>query len=417
MDNKPDFFYARCYSNISIKNKAQQQQSIFIPSPYRFTDHFLRKTRFFSLLIRMYLLFVVILFSIRTDGIAVPTILETDIGWAYDDQLALIYALSRRDLFDLKLIICSTGNTTARAQIVAKILKIFRRFDVPIAIGRDMNDTNQVIYGYRWAEDYSLKNFQNDKGIILLDSEQALLNEMKKASSNNIYHFIQISPAITLARVLEKNPSLSMYIRLFAMAGSLSKGYDNINAPAKEYNVEYNIQSAQIMFASNWMYFGLTPLDCTNYMQLSGLIWQNFLRHRSTSHIVEMTMKSFTMWYEDGGKNISSTLPYTLQSGTPEMHDVLAVYLSGKYPSVSPTVSDLLSLFVTNDGYTRINQTITKKINTCLKYESIDSYVSTNQIGSDVLTSIAQVDSGTEKQKKSFLYMYFIVLFLLQEIN
>ncbi len=61
---------------------------------------------------------------------ALPTILDTDIGSAYDDQLALTYILSRQDLFNLKLIICSTSNTIARAQIVAKTLSIFKRFDI-----------------------------------------------------------------------------------------------------------------------------------------------------------------------------------------------------------------------------------------------------------------------------------------------
>ena len=365
-------------------------------------------------LIRMYFLLVFIFFlSIRIDGVAVPAIVETDIGSAYDDQLALTYILSRRDIFDLKLIVCSTSNTTARAQIVAKILKIFQRFDISIAIGRYINDSNQVIYGYRWAEDYSLEKFHNDRGIVFLDGEQALFNEMKSASSHNVFHYIQISPPITLASVLEKDPSLSMHIRLFTMAGSFYKGYDNSNTLSKEYNVEYSIHSAQIMFSSNWLYFGLVPLDCTNYMQFSGLIWQNFLAHRNASRIVDMIIESFTIWYEDGGKNISSTLPYTLQSGTPEMHDILAVYLSGIYPSASPTVSDSLSLFVTNDGYTRVNETIAKRINTCLRYQTTDPYVSTNQIGLDVLESIAQENSGAQKRWNSFPYMYLVIHYLI----
>ena len=135
------------------------------------------KTYFFSSLI---------LLSIQIDGKAVPTILETDIGSAYDDHLALTYILSRRDLFDLKLIVCSTSNTSARAQIVAKILYTFQRFDIPIAIGGLINDSNQVIYGYRWAEDYPLEKFRNDSGMIFSNGEQALLDEMKKATSENI---------------------------------------------------------------------------------------------------------------------------------------------------------------------------------------------------------------------------------------
>ena len=342
----------------------------------------------------MFFLFIFFLLQICTHGIPVPTILDTDIGTAYDDQLALTYMLSRQDLFNLKLIVCSTSNTSARAQIVAKTLSIFKRFDIPIAIGRYINDGNHV-YEYRWAEDYSLEKFKHDGGVIFLDGEQALFDEMKKASSDNIYHYIQIGPAISLGNVLKKQPSLSMYMRLFAMAGSVHNGYENSSTPSKEYNIEYNIQSAQVMFSSNWIYFSLAPLDCTNFMQFHGLLWQTFLSYQNTSRIVDMIIESYTIWYNDGGKKIGSTLPYTPQSGTPEMYDVLAAYLSGIYSSVSPTVSTLLPLFVTNDGYTRENQTISRQINLCLKYETSDPYIATAQIGSVVLGSIAQTDLGT----------------------
>jgi inosine-uridine nucleoside N-ribohydrolase len=351
----------------------------------------------------MYFLFVLFLLPLSIHGTPVSTILDTDIGTAYDDQLALTYILSRQDLFDLKLIICSTSNTTARAQIVAKTLSIFQRFDIPIAIGRYINDTNNAIYEYRWAEDYSLEKFRIDGGIIFLDGEQALIDEMKKASSDNIYHYIQIAPPISLGNVLRKQSSLSMYMKLFAMAGSLYKGYDNSDIPSQEYNVGYNIQSMQTMFSSNWIYFGLTPLDCTNFMQFNGSLWKIFLSYRNTSRIVDMIIESYTIWYDDGGMNISSILPYTPQSGTPEMHDVLTVYLSGIYTSVSPTISVLLPLFVTNDGYTRENQIIDKKINVSLKYETTDPYVATARIGLVILGSIVQADLENHFDEKILL--------------
>lgn len=339
----------------------------------------------------MYLLFSLFLLPICIPGTPVPTILDTDIGTAYDDQLALIYMLSRQDLFDLKLVVCSTSNTTARAQIVAKTLSIFQRFDIPIAIGRYKNDGNHV-YGYRWAEDYLLEQFQAAGGLIFLDGEQALFDEMKKASPDNIYHYIQIAPATSLGSVLRRQPSLSMNMKLFAMAGSIRRGYESSNTTSKEYNVEYDVQSAQTMFSSNWIYFSLSPLDCTNFLQFYGLLWQNFVSHRNESPLVNMIIESFTIWYNDGGKIIGSALPYTPETGTPEMFDILPVYLSGIHTSVSPTVSTPLPLFVTNDGYTQEIQTISKQIHTCLKYETSDPYIATAQIGSVVLGSIVRAD-------------------------
>jgi inosine-uridine nucleoside N-ribohydrolase len=355
--------------------------------------------------------FLLILFSLPTTiyGSPVSTILDTDIGTAYDDQLALTYILSREDLFHLKLIICSTSNTTARAQIVAKTLSIFKRFDIPIAIGRNTTDENNI-FEYEWARDYSLEKFQNDGGTIFLDGEQSLIDEMNKASANNIYHYIQIGPATSLGPVLQKQPSLSLYIRLFAMAGSLYRGYGNSDTPSREYNVEVNIQSAQIMFSSQWAYFGLAPLDCTNFMQFNGLIWQNFLSYINTSSIVRMIIDSYTIWYNNGGKDMGSILPYSPQLGTPEMHDILAVYLAGSYPSVSPTVSALVPLFVTEDGFTRENQTIGLLVNSCLKYQTSDPYISTARIGSAVLESITKGSEVTGAAHRLIPYLQVLAI-------
>ncbi|CAF4099552.1 unnamed protein product, partial [Adineta steineri] len=82
--------------------------------------------------------------------IPIPTILDTDIGSDYDDQMALTYILANPTIFDLKLIVCSTFNTTARAQITAKTLAIFGRFDIPIAIGQ--NTGTRDIFEYEWAQ-------------------------------------------------------------------------------------------------------------------------------------------------------------------------------------------------------------------------------------------------------------------------
>jgi inosine-uridine nucleoside N-ribohydrolase len=310
----------------------------------------------------MHILLVVFFLSITIYGISIPTILDTDIGTAYDDHLALTYILSRQDLFRLKLIICSTSNTTIRAQIVAKTLSIFKRFDIPIAIGQNTNDEGNIIE-YEWAKDYSLRNFENDGGILFLDGKQSLIDEMNKASANNIYHYIQIGPASSLGYALEKQPSLSMYIRLFAMAGSLYHGYGNSNTSSKEWNVQVDIQSAKIMFSSHWAYFSLAPLDCTNFMQFNGLVWQQFLSYINISSVVKMIDDSYTIWYNNGGKDMGATLPYSPQLGTPEMHDILAVYLAGSYTSVSPTISTHIPLYVTDDGFTRENRTINLTVN------------------------------------------------------
>ena len=153
----------------------------------------------------------------------VPTILDTDIGSDYDDQLALTYILANPTIFDLKLVICSTHNTTARSQIAAKTLSIFGRFDIPIAIGQ--NTGSRDILEYQWAEDYTLDQFQKDGGTVYANGEEALLKEMQKANPDNIYNIIEISPETSLGHVVQRLPAETLkYIRLFAMAGSVYRG-------------------------------------------------------------------------------------------------------------------------------------------------------------------------------------------------
>ena len=61
----------------------------------------------------------------------IKVVLDTDIGTDFDDTFALFFMLARRDIFDVRLVQCSTFNTSKRAQIVANIL----RFDVPVGLG------------------------------------------------------------------------------------------------------------------------------------------------------------------------------------------------------------------------------------------------------------------------------------------
>ena len=73
-----------------------------------------------KLLVLFLMCFMISIIRIHTKP--VPTILDTDIGTDYDDQMALTYILAKPSIFDLRLVVCSTYNTTARGQIVAKTL-------------------------------------------------------------------------------------------------------------------------------------------------------------------------------------------------------------------------------------------------------------------------------------------------------
>ncbi len=110
--------------------------------------------------------FIISIIQIHTKPI--PTILDTDIGSDYDDQMALTYILANPTIFDLKLVVVSTGNTTQRGQIAAKTLSIFGRFDVPVALGLTKRGG---MAEYPWAQYYTLDQFQKDGGKVYENGE------------------------------------------------------------------------------------------------------------------------------------------------------------------------------------------------------------------------------------------------------
>lgn len=315
---------------------------------------------------------------IQTHTKSVPTILDTDIGSDYDDQMALTYILSNPDIFDLKLVVVSTSNTTQRGQIAAKTLSIFGRFDVPIALGLTKPGW---MCEYPWAANYTLDQFEKDGGKVYENGEEALLNEMQKANSDNIYNIIEIAPETSLGHVIPRlQPETLRYIRLFAMAGSVHSG--------KEYNIASDISAAQTVFNSSWAYFSLSPLDTTVYMQFYGAEWQTFRSFINKSKHVELIMNSYTVWYNNGGKHFGARIPFSPENGTSTMYDVLAAFSAASYPNVSPMVVEDVPLIVTNDGITAINSTLGKPVNASVKFSTSDPYGSTELIGLSILNSI-----------------------------
>ncbi|CAF1412721.1 unnamed protein product [Adineta ricciae] len=317
----------------------------------------------------------------------VPTILDTDIGTDYDDQMALSFILSNPDGFDLKLVVCSTFNTTARAQIVAKTLAIYGRYNVPIAIGR--NTGVSTMGEYEWAQNYTLEQFKNEGGTVYENGEDALYNELQKATPDNIYHLIEISPETSVGDVLQRlKPEITKNIRLFAMAGSIYRGYGNSSQPSKEYNVYIDIPAAKAMFNASWAYFGLAPLDTTIFLQFNGPVWQQFLSYRNKNKHVQLILDSYTTWYNNGGKGAGALQPFSPDIGTSTMYDVLAAILSLYYPKTITMISRQLPLVVTDDGYTRINATQGQPVQSAVSFQSENPYNSTSMLAVVALYSI-----------------------------
>jgi len=64
----------------------------------------------------------------------IPVILDTDIGSDIDDTWALALMLRCPEL-DVKLVTSATGDTIYRAKLIARMLEVAGRSDIPVGVG------------------------------------------------------------------------------------------------------------------------------------------------------------------------------------------------------------------------------------------------------------------------------------------
>ena len=86
----------------------------------------------------------------------IPVILDTDIGDDIDDTWALALALKSPEL-DVRLVVTDFGNTEQRAKLVARVLELAGRTDVPIGIGIKENDDPGP--QAEWVKGYDLAKY------------------------------------------------------------------------------------------------------------------------------------------------------------------------------------------------------------------------------------------------------------------
>ena len=162
-----------------------------------------------------------------------PVILDTDIGDDIDDTWALVMLLKSSEL-DPKLITTTCGKAEYRAKLIAKLLTIAGRTDIPIGLGeggRKGTGGQQA-----WVKDFSLNDYP---GTVHQDGAAAIIDLI--ARSPQTVTVISLGPSHTLAAVLERRPEVARKARFVGMQGSVFKGYGGGPVSA-EYNVRPTYQ-------------------------------------------------------------------------------------------------------------------------------------------------------------------------------
>jgi inosine-uridine nucleoside N-ribohydrolase len=266
----------------------------------------------------------------------IPVILDCDIGDDIDDTWALVMLL-RSPQLDVKLITSTCGKSEYRVKLIAKLLAVAKRTEIPIghgAGGRDGDGGQQA-----WVKDFDLSKYP---GKIHQDGVQAIIDAIENSSETN--RVISIGPSHTLAAVLEKQPSIAKKAIFVGMQGSVRKGYNGSSAPQPEYNVQADAPAAQKALLAPWQQTIITPLDTCGVIDLSGEQFKSL--RDSKDELVQALIENYRIW---AGKTSTDQL-----EKSSILFDTVAIYLA--YSGEKPLLEmETLSINVTPDGMTTID--------------------------------------------------------------
>ena len=244
----------------------------------------------------------------------IPVILDTDIGTDIDDTWALAMLLRSPEL-DLRAVVTSHGDTGYRARLVAKMLTIAGRSDVPVGEGSGDGHLPPNRRGQdAWLGTYRASDY---RGTYRRDGV-ALMVETIMASPEPVT-VLAIGPASTVADALAAEPAIATKARFVGMHGAVRRGYRNSETPVPEYNVFLDVAAFRAVLAADWETV-LTPLDTCGIVFLEG---DEYRRVRdSDDPLMQAVMANYRAWataadIEEMAERRSSTL-----------FDTVAVYLA-----------------------------------------------------------------------------------------
>jgi inosine-uridine nucleoside N-ribohydrolase len=286
----------------------------------------------------------------------IPIIFDTDICDDIDDTWALALLLKSPE-FDVKLITTAVGDTSNRARVVARLLEIAGRTDIPIGIGFDPGDSKKGHEQDQWVECYELASFS---GTIYDDGVKAIIDTIMDSSEP--ITVLAVGPLPNIAEALKREPRIAQNARFVGMHGSVRRGYDGKPEPDPEYNVVTFVKEAQVVFNAPWD-ITITPLDTCGIVKLSGQKYKKVLG--SDDPLARAVIENYRIW----AKNKSIDLAQ-VDRGSSTLFDTVAVYLA---QSTELVKIERLGIKVTNDGYTAIDQRA-KKIDCATEWKDLGAF-------------------------------------------
>lgn len=265
-----------------------------------------------------------------TDGDRIPVILDTDIGGDIDDTWALAMMLKSPEL-DVKLVVSDTGDTTYRSRIIARMLDVAGRTDVPVGVGIRFEDPIQP--QGPWVEDYDLGDYP---GTVHEDGVGAIIDTIMAAPGP--VTLLCIGPVPNIGEAIDREPRIVENARFVGMHGSVYKGYDNYHKPCAECNVVNHTSACQKTLSAPWD-ITITPLDTCGLVVLKDEKYQAM--RRCSDPLIQALMENYRIWLGD------RVAEFDVKSSC--LYDTVAVHLTF---SREYLVMEDLGIKVTDDGFT-----------------------------------------------------------------
>lgn len=266
--------------------------------------------------------------TIKSKVKTIPVILDTDIGGDIDDTWALAMMLKSPEL-DIRLITSDTGNTLYRSLIIAKLLEIAGRSDIPLGIGIKQESSSAAERQQAWVSDYDLKRYP---GAIHEDGVKAVIETIMRAPET--ITLICVGPVPNIAEALRREPEIAKKCRFVGMFGSIRRSHRG--KVIAEHNVVHDVKSCQAVFSAPWREMVITPLDTCGMVVLKG---EKYKAVRASSDpLTQAVIQNYRIWLKDKPDIESSIL-----------FDTAAIYLAFAEDLL---VMENLGITVRDDGFT-----------------------------------------------------------------
>ena len=213
----------------------------------------------------------------------IKVLIDTDIGDDIDDALALALALNSPEL-DIVGITTVYGKTDARARLAAKILEMYGRDDIPVAMGSSKPLVNpEPKYFPKQALIIDKKFFPN------IVDDNAVEFIVKMISKYRNLTIVTIGPETNLAKAFLKNPDIFKNVRIVMMAGYIEN-------PFSEYNVRCDPEATSIILSIKNISKILVGLDVTLRCSMNKYMIKKFYRDnrkeiKFLSRLIEIWMR------------------------------------------------------------------------------------------------------------------------------